>query len=74
MFAALRRHPFAVEAFFRHSLVLTYASPAEVLQPVPDRDDKREVGGEARDPDESAKGPTNSNRLEPPESLVRPLQ
>lgn len=34
MFASLRRHPFAVEAFFRHSLVLTYAYPTEVLQPM----------------------------------------
>jgi hypothetical protein len=32
MFAALRRHPFAVEAFFRHSLVLTFAYPEELLQ------------------------------------------
>ncbi len=32
MFASLRRHPFAVEAFFRHSLVLTFAYPAELLQ------------------------------------------
>jgi hypothetical protein len=32
MLAALRRHPFAVEAFFRHSLVLTFAYPVELLQ------------------------------------------
>ena len=29
----LRRHPFGVEAFFRRSLVLTYALPAHVLRP-----------------------------------------
>ncbi|MCA8964349.1 MAG: DUF2071 domain-containing protein [Planctomycetes bacterium] len=34
MFAALRRHPFAVQAFFRHSLVLTFAYPEELLQPL----------------------------------------
>ena len=27
----LRRHPFTVEAFFRHSLVITYAFPAEAF-------------------------------------------
>ncbi len=32
MFAALHRHPFAVEAFFRHSLVLTFAYPEALLQ------------------------------------------
>jgi hypothetical protein len=32
MFTALHRHPFAVEAFFRHSLVLTFAYPQELLQ------------------------------------------
>jgi len=32
MFAALHRHPFAVEAFFRHSLVLTFAYPEELLR------------------------------------------
>jgi hypothetical protein len=30
----LRRHPFPVTSFFRHSLVLTYAFPEEVLQPL----------------------------------------
>ena len=30
----LQRHPFAVEAFFRHSLVLTYACAAERLAPL----------------------------------------
>jgi hypothetical protein len=30
----LRRHPFAVKAWFRHSLVLTYALPAELLSPL----------------------------------------
>jgi hypothetical protein len=30
----LRRHPFPVSAFFRHSLVLTYAVPPEILQPL----------------------------------------
>jgi hypothetical protein len=34
MFAALRRHPFAVRAHFRHSLVLTFAYPRELLQPL----------------------------------------
>lgn len=34
MLDALRRHPFAVEAFFRWSLVLTYALPARVLRPL----------------------------------------
>lgn len=34
MFSALRRHPFGVEAFFRSSLVLTYAVPASVLRPL----------------------------------------
>jgi len=28
----LKRHPFPVKAFFRHSLVLTYAFPKEILQ------------------------------------------
>src|SRR3954452_15467041 len=31
-FRALRRHPFAVEAFFRWSLVLAYALPARALR------------------------------------------
>lgn len=30
----LKRHPFAVKAWFRHSLVLTYALPREVLEPM----------------------------------------
>jgi len=30
----LKRHPFPVKAFFRHSLVLTYAFPKEILQPL----------------------------------------
>jgi hypothetical protein len=34
MLERLKRHPFAVETFFRRSLVLTYALPAEVLQPM----------------------------------------
>jgi hypothetical protein len=33
-FIYLRRHPVAVEAFFRHSLVLTYAFPQELLLPL----------------------------------------
>ncbi len=32
MFAALHRHPFPVQAFFRHSLVLTFAYPEALLQ------------------------------------------
>jgi uncharacterized protein YqjF (DUF2071 family) len=34
MLSRLRRHPFAVEAFFRWSLVLTYALPARALRPM----------------------------------------
>lgn len=34
MFELLRRHPFPVEAFFRYSLVLTYALPSEILTPL----------------------------------------
>jgi hypothetical protein len=34
MLHLLRRHPFPVEAFFRHSLVLTYAMPEGVLAPL----------------------------------------
>jgi hypothetical protein len=34
MLEALRRHPFGVEAFFRRSLVLTYAVPAATLEPL----------------------------------------
>ena len=30
----LRRHPLSVKAFFRHSLVLTYAFPCEILRPL----------------------------------------
>jgi hypothetical protein len=30
----LRRHPIPVSAFFRHSLVLTYAFPPEILEPL----------------------------------------
>lgn len=33
MLATLRRHPIPIEAFFRHSLVLTYAFPEKILQP-----------------------------------------
>lgn len=32
MFTSLKNHPFAVEAFFNSSLVLTYAAPKEQLQ------------------------------------------
>jgi hypothetical protein len=34
MLAALRRHPIPIQAFFRHSLVLTYAYPEELLRPL----------------------------------------
>ena len=34
MFAYLKNHPFAVEAFFEQSLVLTFAIPKEQLQPM----------------------------------------
>jgi len=34
MLAALRRHPIPIRAFFRHSLVLTYAYPEEILRPL----------------------------------------
>jgi hypothetical protein len=34
MLAALRRHPIPIQAFFRHSLVLTYAYPEDVLRPL----------------------------------------
>jgi hypothetical protein len=34
MLYLLKRHPFAVEAFFRRSLVLTYAFPAAALTPL----------------------------------------
>lgn len=34
MFASLRRHPIPIEAFFRYSLVMTYAFPQSILQPL----------------------------------------
>lgn len=34
MLHLLKRHPFPVRAFFHHSLVLTYAFPSELLQPL----------------------------------------
>jgi hypothetical protein len=34
MLHLLRRHPIPISAFFRHSLVLTYALPPEVLEPL----------------------------------------
>src|ERR1700733_3463407 len=34
MFHLLKRHPIPISAFFRHSLVLTYAFQPEVLQPL----------------------------------------
>ena len=34
MLHALKRHPFGVEAFFRRSLVLTYAMPRNILAPL----------------------------------------
>lgn len=34
MLHLLRRHPISVAAFFRHSLVLTYALPPEILAPL----------------------------------------
>src|SRR5436190_24146640 len=34
MIAFLKNHPFAVEAFFENSLVLTYCVPKEELQPL----------------------------------------
>jgi hypothetical protein len=34
MFHLLKRHPIPISAFFRHSLVLTYAFPPEILQPL----------------------------------------
>jgi len=34
MLHLLKRHPVPIQAFFRHSLVLTYALPREVLQPL----------------------------------------
>ena len=35
MLHQLRRHPIPIRAFFRSSLVLTYAFPAELLEPNP---------------------------------------
>jgi hypothetical protein len=34
MFYQLQRHPFSVKAWFRHSLVLTYAFPEDLLRPL----------------------------------------
>ncbi len=34
MMHLLKRHPFAVKAWFRHSLVLTYALPQQILEPL----------------------------------------
>jgi hypothetical protein len=34
MLALLKRHPIPISAFFRHSLVLTYAFPHRILQPL----------------------------------------
>jgi len=34
MWHLLKRHPFPVQAFFRHSLVLTYAFPRHILEPL----------------------------------------
>ena len=34
MLHLLKRHPLPVSAFFRHSLVLTYAFPRNVLEPL----------------------------------------
>lgn len=34
MFVALRRHPIPIQAFFRVSLVLTYAYPEDILRPL----------------------------------------
>ena len=34
MFYQLKRHPLPVQAWFRHSLVLTYAFPRNLLQPL----------------------------------------
>ena len=34
MLHLLKRHPIPISAFFRHSLVLTYALPPEILQPL----------------------------------------
>ena len=34
MLYLLKRHPIPIQAFFRHSLVLTYALPQETLRPL----------------------------------------
>ena len=34
MFNRFKRHPLAIRAFFRHCLVLTYAFPREILEPL----------------------------------------
>ena len=34
MLYALKRHPLPIRAFFRHCLVLTYALPAKLLEPL----------------------------------------
>ena len=34
LFVRLKRHPISVTAFFRHSLVLTYALPRQILEPL----------------------------------------
>jgi hypothetical protein len=34
LLTALKRHPVPIEAFFRHSLVLTYAYPEDLLRPL----------------------------------------
>lgn len=34
MLHLLKRHPLPIQAFFRHSLVLTYAFPREILEPL----------------------------------------
>ena len=34
MLHLLKRHPISISAFFRHSLVLTYALPPEILAPL----------------------------------------
>jgi uncharacterized protein YqjF (DUF2071 family) len=45
----LRRHPFAVDAFFRWSLVLTYALPPGVLRPLLPRGLTLDTHGEGAD-------------------------
>lgn len=42
----LRRHPIPIKAFFRHSLVLTYAFPRDVLEPLLPPGLKLDVHGE----------------------------